>query len=632
MAKTGGPPQSPSGGIFSDLAGKRRAQHGTPEKEPPTVKKRIAFTPAATPAAEPEKKPAFSFSKLGQRRRQSMVAQGLAPAGVSTEAFLSGARGTPAWAAVDDAPDGDPPPAAAVRDAVAATRARSGDAPASPAAPDAAEAADKGRAVPEHKVRALQRRRRTEALRVLARVVGAAASRRAARLAERGLRAFLVAAARAKKAASTSAHKLELAALNAELEDLRAAAAGDKTAAARDETAAALEAALADERAAHAATRAELEAALEARGAVATAAAATATSPAASPAKAAPGDLAAALAARADLEAEVAALRRERDVLVGDFAAETRRSADLLGAAVGERDALARTNDALRRGAAPETPEAASPQKPASRRRAAPAPETPAAASPEKPPGKPASPGGELARLLDEERARDASGEAPAPAEPPVACALTDERRRAVRELRETLASARADMERQHGAAQAALLRSAEAGARDAAVRAMREAKQATDEEQLAISIAEELCRVRREQAALKKLKRQQADAWYAHRPPREPPRRAPAPPPDGGAPPGVRGLLGPAGGPPPSPAKSPKRGRKKSKPPREKKRRVFGGRVAANARVAPLAAAKARPASAQRPRTPDAAKAARPKSAPSAGRSPALPRWRGAV
>jgi hypothetical protein len=30
-----------------------------------------------------------------------MVAQGLAPAGVSTEAFLSGARGTPAWAAVD---------------------------------------------------------------------------------------------------------------------------------------------------------------------------------------------------------------------------------------------------------------------------------------------------------------------------------------------------------------------------------------------------------------------------------------------------------------------------------------------------------------------------------------------------
>ena len=67
----------------------------------------------------------------------------------------------------------------------------------------------------------------------------------------------------------------------------------------------------------------------------------------------------------------------------------------------------------------------------------------------------------------------------------------------------------------------------------------MREAKQATDEEQLAISIAEELCRVRREQAALKKLKRQQADAWYAHRPPREPPRRAPAPPADGGTPPG---------------------------------------------------------------------------------------------
>ncbi|KAH8050894.1 hypothetical protein JL720_15283 [Aureococcus anophagefferens] len=82
-------------------------------------------------------------------------------------------------------------------------------------------------------------------------------------------------------------------------------------------------------------------------------------------------------------------------------------------------------------------------------------------------------------------------------------------------------------MERQHGAAQAALLRSAEAGARDAAVRAMREAKQATDEEQLAISIAEELCRVRREQAALKKLKRQQADACAMPRIP---------PPPNGAA------------------------------------------------------------------------------------------------
>ena len=124
--------------------------------------------------AKPPKKPGgFSFAKLGQKRRENLVAQGLVPADVPVETFIR-AGGAVEKRVVQPPPS--PEPAALLRARAAL----------------AADGSQNVRNADVRKEAARQRLRRTQALRVVCRVLNACATQMMSRQLERGFRSLYV--------------------------------------------------------------------------------------------------------------------------------------------------------------------------------------------------------------------------------------------------------------------------------------------------------------------------------------------------------------------------------------------------------------------------------------------------------
>ena len=123
---------------------------------------------------KPPKKPGgFSFAKLGQKRRENLVAQGLVPADVPVETFIR-AGGAVEKRVVQPPPS--PEPAALLRARAAL----------------AADGSQNVRNADVRKEAARQRLRRTQSLRVVCRVLNACATRLMSRQLERGFRSLYV--------------------------------------------------------------------------------------------------------------------------------------------------------------------------------------------------------------------------------------------------------------------------------------------------------------------------------------------------------------------------------------------------------------------------------------------------------
>ena len=158
--------------------------------------------------AKPPKKPGgFSFAKLGQKRRENLVAQGLVPADVPVETFIR-AGGAVEKRVVQPPPS--PEPAALLRARAAL----------------AADGAANVRNADVRKEAARQRLRRTQSLRVVCRVLNACATRLMSRQLERGFRSLYVLFLNRRAVFTRAA--LDAAHATGRESEARAAAAQDK--------------------------------------------------------------------------------------------------------------------------------------------------------------------------------------------------------------------------------------------------------------------------------------------------------------------------------------------------------------------------------------------------------------------
>jgi hypothetical protein len=157
---------------------------------------------------KPPKKPGgFSFAKLGQKRRENLVAQGLVPADVPVETFIR-AGGAVEKRVVQPPPS--PEPAALLRARAAL----------------AADGAANVRNADVRKEAARQRLRRTQSLRVVCRVLNACATRLMSRQLERGFRSLYVLFLNRRAVFTRAA--LDAAHATGRESEARAAAAQDK--------------------------------------------------------------------------------------------------------------------------------------------------------------------------------------------------------------------------------------------------------------------------------------------------------------------------------------------------------------------------------------------------------------------